>query len=245
MALGELTPSYVRDNYLKKPKEDDEEMWRKKAEELEEKFKTWDAEKKEYELNTQKTIDKLREALGDKDEILSELQLRNKTQKESIKQMETHLQELQGLEEFLGKIRGQPTVDFTPFERRLGYLEEKVEDLYAQFGRLNLELEHEPVKVEVKETEIKTVSMTTRTQEGKILYAALNDKQLIDLSLDGWTEADLQKALQEWGWTIKHQALAPRLAGLVKKGLLVRIGQTRGKYLYRFPSKVPIEASKA
>jgi DNA segregation ATPase FtsK/SpoIIIE-like protein len=106
----------------------------------------------------------------------------------------------------------------------------------------DVHLEAESVNYAVSHSE-KTVEITTRDQQGQILFCALND-----LPREGFTEKEMSDVLQERGFKIGHGSLAPQLnANLLKKGLLIRVPADPANHKavkYRLPAKVNIKNAK-
>lgn len=98
-----------------------------------------------------------------------------------------------------------------------------------------LNIEHKELRVNVKHSE-KTVSLSTETQQGKIMYSVLHD-----LPKEGFTEQMLSDAMQERGWRIAHSSLAMQLnIKLQEKGLIIKSSNKKPVF-YRMPSKVKIK----
>lgn len=97
--------------------------------------------------------------------------------------------------------------------------------------KMNVNLEETALTVNVSHLE-KTISMTTGTVAGKILFCALNG-----LSKDGFSEVELSEAMKEHGWNVGHNTLAPSLGQFVRDGYLIKVEKTR-PIKYRLPAKL-------
>lgn len=101
-------------------------------------------------------------------------------------------------------------------------------------GKTTVELEHKELIVNLHHTGEKEVKMSTNNKEGQILYCALND-----LPKEGWTYAEMNKALTERGWPIKSSTLSAKLSILAGRSILVKT-----KKGYRLPTKVKFDVTK-
>jgi hypothetical protein len=103
----------------------------------------------------------------------------------------------------------------------------------------NVKLEAETVNFSVSHSE-KTVEITTRDQQGQILFCALND-----LPREGFTQKEMTDALQDRTWNMSAGSLSVHLnVNLVKKGLLIRGPTDPGTHKtvkYRLPAKLNIK----
>lgn len=214
VALGELTPEYIRDHFLKKVKESDEDLVYKekyealikKYDELEAKFKELDKEgiPKDLLQRLKKPWDEQTDALNKR---IAELQ-------DEIKKLQENKMIVEKLREIIPLFIPIQTIPTTNHD---------------------LNLEHREISVTISHIE-KQVNMNTDTVNGKILYCAINYLQ------QGFSEGDLSKILQEHGWNIGHSTLAPQLAGLVRDGYLVKLETRPTKY--RLPLKLKINVVK-
>jgi hypothetical protein len=102
----------------------------------------------------------------------------------------------------------------------------------GEASQVNLDLIEIRYMIHHKEDE--QVDLSTKTQEGKIMYVMLNDLQGQASSI-----GQIKAALIERAWPISDNSLPPGLAGLVKQGILVREGKTKAM-TYRVPKKAKI-----
>lgn len=101
-----------------------------------------------------------------------------------------------------------------------------------------LNLQHKELIVSIKHSE-KALDFSTETQQGQIIFVAIND-----LPKEGFTEKMLSEALKERGWNISHTSLAPHLgSNLPKSGVIIKIPNTR-PMRYRLPQKLKINVEK-
>jgi len=96
-----------------------------------------------------------------------------------------------------------------------------------------VDLEHRELVLNISHSE-KVVELDTEKGLGRILFCSIKD-----LPKEGFTEGEISDALNERGWHMGHSTLAPNLAGLAKKGLLVRVAGTKPQK-YRTPSLLKI-----
>jgi len=105
-----------------------------------------------------------------------------------------------------------------------------------------LNLEEKELVVNLSKTE-KPISMTTDNQLGRIMFCALNmpvDPSNPESSRrEGFNEEIVSNALDDRGWHMEHSTLAPNLAQLAIKGLLVKIPDVKPRR-YRLPTKISI-----
>lgn len=101
----------------------------------------------------------------------------------------------------------------------------------------DIDLTHKEIVVTMHHQE-RQVDMSTDNIAGRAMYSAIED-----VSKEGFIEDELSEALKERGWNIGHNTLAPTLAGLIKRGYLVRILKTRPQK-YRLPTKLKIIVEK-
>jgi hypothetical protein len=106
-----------------------------------------------------------------------------------------------------------------------------------QTGVQEMHLDYEETAVTIAHSE-RVVKMTTGTVAGQILYCAL-----VELPREGFAGADLPKALEEHGWNVGQNTLAPTLGKLVKDGSLIRFKEN-ATTKYRLPQKVKLNVEK-
>lgn len=166
------------------------------------------------QIKTQKaTIDKQQKQIKLRDTKLQDLQSRIERAEKDLKLYD----ELRSLVKRIFAI--EPTVPLIPQSP-------------SQLSTLNLE--HKELIVNVKHSE-KTASLSTETQQGKIMYCVLND-----LPNEDFTEQMLSQAMQERGWNIAHSSLAMQLnIKLKEKGLILKTDNKKPIH-YKVPSKVKI-----
>jgi predicted nuclease with TOPRIM domain len=192
VALGELSPEYVRDHFLKSRLMEDEEMWRRRFEELKAEFdrrveeerqkayreamEKFERVKKEWKIKEyQETIVKLRDKV-------QQLEAENKQKSDQIKQLEKQLKHFQALKQAFQDVFGKPAVTTTI---------PKGADVPSSM----VVVKQQPaitVKLQRKQLEL-----TDKTLEGKIAIVYAEGK----LPNDKWfTTTDVTNAFISHGW---------------------------------------------
>jgi hypothetical protein len=100
-----------------------------------------------------------------------------------------------------------------------------------------LNLEERELIVNLSHTE-KPIEMNTDNQLGQIMFCAVKDLPKGDFS-----EKNISDALDDRGWHMAHSSLAPNLAQLVKRNLLIKDSKLR-PIGYRLPSKLTIHVKE-
>ena len=100
-----------------------------------------------------------------------------------------------------------------------------------------LNLEEKELVVNLSKTE-KPIDMTTDNQLGRIMCCVIKD-----LAKEGFNEEEAGKALDDRSWHMEHSTLAPNLAQLAIKGLLVKIPDVKPRR-YRLPTKTSINVKE-
>jgi len=221
VAVGELTPEYIRDNFLKVKEVEDELVWKEKYEELKRDMERRIGEEREKAY---------REAMQKVEEIKSQW---------SVEEMQKTIMQLKDENLDLKKQLKRAEKVSRVFKEFVDIL---IEYLPAQKPEVmeksvKLDLDHTEMQIEIKHKE-ETVSLKTDTVLGKVMYVAVNEFQNKE-----FTERELTEILLEHGWNIKHSTLAPSLGNLVKNGWLIRVPKTRPTR-YRLPKRIKIEVQK-
>jgi len=269
VALGELSPEYVRDNILvQKVKEGDEEMYKQKCRELEKinKALDWKISVRDDEIKKLKaeikdpqalqgTIFKLKEeleALQRKHKWVNKAVADLTRKNEELTKIATHHKRCtKTIEDLTGVIdRAEKDLKiYDEFRSALGrMLEGSIPTMpgIPVDATVDATVEHKELVATIKHVGQVNVTLTTDNQEGQVMYVLLNDflpGQTREANAQGVTEAMISAELKEHGWIISHASLAPRLGGLVKKGLLLRVAKTRPQR-YRLPLKVTVKVEK-
>lgn len=232
VALGQLTPEWVRDQYLKpKIAEVNDLMYKELYEKEKEKREALERQfadirtrlinevKGEFEKKIEEVRQEAyREAMRKFEEVkkqwnIDEYQQTIAKLKDDKAALEAELKKLEPLKAFGEALR-----------KFLEYSNVRVSPRKA--GRLDIE--HKGLIVNVHHAGDKTVKVTTSTVVGRILYCAatyFRDRE--------FATGELNKKLLEHGWNVKPSTLSAKLSLLANEGKLVKTG--RG---YRLPSKV-------
>jgi len=136
-----------------------------------------------------------------------------------------------------GKLSG--TDPLTRIANLLASQEKRLDDLEAQHrgSTPHISMAHSETVYEVKH-EAHTETLYTKTGLGQIMYVILND-----LAGKPAGFSDIMDAMREQGWNPNPNTVAPNLLGLLKKGLLIKEGETKTTK-YRPPGKVRIKVVK-
>jgi len=285
VALGELTPEHVRDQYLVKVMEENEMVWKEKFDKLkkevdeqirilqgqvaEKQFEVdklreqgvprSEAEKRVTELatkltetsslldKTEKERDFFSHAKDELTQVLKEKEVEVSKLKSEIEQVKASVQTLREWKDKVVEQLGEK-------EKELANLQSVIDEaaeiksalgVFAKYiplpqleSKTVLNLEHSEMVVNLSHREHE-VKLTTETQQGQIMYVAIND-----MPKEGFTEKEISRGLKEHGWNIPHTSLAPQLSSnLVKSGLLVKVKEGR-QVKYRLPTKLKINIAK-
>lgn len=229
VAKGIRTPESVRDEYLSvKVMESEDLVYKEKYEE--EKRKREECEKefaRQLEHLTQKAKEVASaEALKKVEEIkklwrVDEYQETIATLKDEKARLEIALKRLEPLKAF-GEALGK-------FMNDIGVATPK------EASSENINLEHKELAVNIQHKGEQRVNMSTDTIEGQVLYCAVND-----LPKEGFTFADMQKALQENGWGVKETSIRTKLSLFVNDAKLIKTEKG-----YRLPQHVKFNVEKS
>lgn len=187
--------------------------------------------KENVEVNNEMVWKEKFEELEKKHEELKQLQQRliEEHEKEK-KELEKNLEKA----ELLLLTSTEELEAITEFKHALAKILPPSATQVVQVPAQTINLEVEELTVNVKHSE-KVTELSTGTQQGCIMYVAIND-----LPKEGFTEKQMSEALQERGWAIPHTSLAPQLSSnLRKSGLIIKIPNTR-PIKYRLPTKVKV-----
>lgn len=237
VALGKVSVETVYKGFLESRKESDEDLkWKEKFEKLEKDF----SKLKETLITTKTDLENARIELAKKvppEEIellrkrITQLEHEKAKLTKSLNNANAVLEKIQDDLELLDELR-------MVFGKLAPTMEPKIVEIPAG-AKTTLDLEHREMVVNVSHRE-RPVKLTTETQQGQIMYVALHDVPEARSREQGFTEAQISKALKERGWNIPHSSLAPTLGStLAKQGLLIKVPKTRPQK-YRLPSKVKI-----
>jgi hypothetical protein len=228
VAVGQLTPEYVRDNFLK-PKIVDgddlmyKEKWldeKRKREELEQEIANV---KKEFESKIEQARQEAyRDAMQKLEEIKKQWNIEEYQQtimmlKDQKATLEAELKKLEPLKAF-----GEALTKF---------LAECSNVRVAGFEPAQVDLEHRQLVVNVHHAGDKTVKVSTDSVVGQILYCAV--KYFKDRE---FATGELNEKLLEHGWNIKPSTLSAKLSLLTNEGKLVKTDKG-----YRLPTMVRFE----
>lgn len=137
----------------------------------------------------------------------------------------------QCVEQASGVILKEVAQELNEIKTRLKVKPVTYENVPGQSVILNLEEKELVVNLSKRE---KPIDMTTDNQLGRIMCCALKD-----LAKEGFNEEEASKSLDDRGWHMEHSALAPNLAQLGSKGLLIKIPDVKPRR-YRLPTKIVI-----
>lgn len=218
VALGKKSPEEIRDRYLLAKIEEEDVMYKEKFEE---------------EKRVRKELEK---TLGDYSKQVKELQGKIK-KTPSIEKLEERILDLE-------RQLDTQTEEYTALLKKaevLNNLQKALEPLIVAralvSGKRTVNLENVETTFNVKHSE-ETVELSTKTQQGQIIYCAVHD-----LEGKAFTEKEMSSALKEHGWNIAHSSLAPQLSGnLTKAGLLIKNREGRN-VTYRLPSKIKVNVA--
>jgi len=217
VALGELSPEYVRSNFLKPKMKVDETVWKEKYEQLEKRFADIRTEifnelKREFEGKIEEERQKaFREALQKVDEIKKQWNVEEYQQtitqlKDDKVALEKELEKLEPLKAF-----GAALETFLMEIKAVGAAAPTIPNTVSVVG-----LQPTVTIVDVPSAE-KFVTFNTETVPGKILAVAKKGK------LDGWRQlGEIVKAVEEERWTVMSQQVNNALNDLVKEGLIAK-----------------------
>jgi len=226
VAIGKLPPDHVKkmlDDL--RSREEVDEVWRQRYEELEKQFNNLKSE-------TTKLTNNVADLKNENEKLLKEKALFDK----SKEMMDTYEEKTKDLTRRLEKAEGDLKL-FNELREILVNIFPGSRFQIPAGAQKDIDLVHVETTVNISHRE-EAVSMSTSTVLGKILYIAIND-----LSREGWSEKDLSEAMKEHGWNVGHSTLAPNLGNLVKQGHLIRIAKTRPTR-YKLPSKLKVNVEK-
>ena len=248
----EVALGTIKVEHLVKPSlDEDEEMWKKKYEELA-------RENSDLQLQLNKVRDetvhqpvqdtKLQE---EQDALRTAFHNLKKDHQEAIEQYKQlmkqslsiedrgkqHVDDLQAQITELEKHRNDPKPLKLLAEALAPYLNH-TSQVPREGQKIAIHMNHAEVEVAIHHTE-KVLKMTTETTVGKVMYiivTQLNDR--------AFTTRELSEHLHEQGWNIHNNTLSPTLGGFVKEGKLIRVEKTRPTK-FRLPSKAKVKVTKA
>jgi hypothetical protein len=221
VALGQLSPEWIRDQYLKpKVMEEDEEMWKEKYLELERQYVKLKEEleilKKSYKEEFEKRVEDERKK---RIEAENELLILKKKQ-ETFEVFKKQAEEKAKLEEELKKL--EPLKAFgEAFIKAFGAAP-------LGFEPSQVDLEHRQLVVNIQHVGDKVVKVTTDSVVGQILFCAakyFKEKE--------FTAKELDERLLEHGWAVKPSTLSTKLSLLTSEGKLIKteVGYRLPKYV--------------
>lgn len=229
VAKGEVTPEYIRDNYLKKekkPEEEDDLVWKEKAEKLENDL----AEARKVLGADAKALDSLK---AEKHRLEDSLRAAEAGRAEIEKKYKDLCQRIAGLEEEVPKLReavkeaGKVTRFVEAFRDLL-----PAEAPKSPVGLASVELTGEALEVHVTiQSRIVEVD-ATKDWAGKILQVMIMDLEKAQVGT-----TDISKAMAEHGWNLDPEKVRLQLINIVKQGLIVKDGTK-----YHLPGKVTWKA---
>ncbi len=190
-------------------KEEKPQLFTSKGQTVDPKLKEELAEAKaQLEINSKEfeRLEKEKETLEDKNEAL----LNELSQLNSVKKLRDALLEI---------IPIQTTIQ-TPTENKPN----------GEGKAINLNLNHTPIQVNIQDTGIETISFSTKTTKGQMMYCIVNDLPQND---DGFTQIELKSKCLEHGWSVAQSTMSVELSKWTNQGLLVKTA--RG---YRLPKFV-------
>jgi glutamate synthase domain-containing protein 2 len=228
VALGELSPEYVRDKYLK-PRlvEEGDEMYKQLYEQ---------ERKKREEL--EKQLVNIQKELQEKVEHARQEAYRDAMQKLEELKRQWDIEEYQKTIMMLKDEKAALEAEL----KKLEPLKALREAFIKAFGVLTapgsepgqLEVEHKGLVVKVHHAGDKVVKVSTDSVVGQILYCAV--KYFRDRE---FATGELNDKLLEHGWNVKPSTLSAKLSLLVNEGKLVKTD--RG---YRLPKCVKFEVEE-
>jgi hypothetical protein len=222
VAKSFLSPEYVRDHFMLKieieKEEDDEEMYRKKAEEFEEQVK--------HLLEENGRIVDQNKALEEKVKKLEKEVARTATfdlLTDEVARLQKQLSELQPLL----KIK-EALLELFP-----------AKSVSQSEAGVKITLGTSLTEINLEDNASKEVNMTTDNPSGKLLFCAvqLHNKALKKNleTIPVFTTADLQKEAAEYGWQLTNMIIGKTMASIIREGWLVKEGNG-----YRLPAKLKI-----
>lgn len=213
VATGELTAEHVRDKFMVKTineEDDDEPMYKEKYEQAE------------------KTIKSLRHELELRNEKIGELETKNQelTQSDAVL-----MDELEARKKKLEK--------YETFEKALRELFglTAAAPIQQQAHERKIRLESSLTEITLDDKTPKEVNMSTEKTTGKLMFCALKLRQeKMQNSEDPvFTSAELQREARQYGWNISNKALGGSMMVMVREGQLIQKDKN-----YRLPTKVKI-----
>jgi len=244
VAMGELTSEYVKEHFMVKKMDEDEEMYKQRFEDLKEKFD----EEVERASNI-KAEEKLEEFGKERVQAVIE-----EAAKQILEIKKQHAEQIKKLKDELAKA--------DELIEKLHHTDEEIkamEEIKAAFTKLlptsapapmlpavegkPIDLEHIEQPISLSHSE-QPVKMDTGTDEGKILYAILN----LDMTYPkpegealGYDLNTIGAEMQEHGWNL-GKVMRFVVGSMIKKGILV--SQKTRPIKYRLPKYRIIEVEK-
>jgi len=100
-----------------------------------------------------------------------------------------------------------------------------------------LNLNHTAMQVSIQDLGVETLSFSTKTTKGQMMYCIVND---LPQGEEGFTQAELKSKCLEHGWSVAQSTMSVELSKWTNQGLLIKTA--RG---YRLPKFVKFEVEKA
>jgi len=222
VALGELSPEYVRSNFLKpKVMEVDETVWKEKYEDERRKRdnieKLLKLKEQEYQHSLQ-AVETIHTSRENKIMLLEDENLAFKQQLEQDKGIIENLQQnLKDLDARFAKLQKE--------NEGIEKIREGLKDLGLMPTPMptSIPIESQQVGLQATTTIVdvapveKSIVINTDTIPGKVLAVAKKGK------LDGWRQlGEIVKAIEEERWTVTSQQVNNALNDLVKEGLIAK-----------------------
>lgn len=216
VAKGKLTAEYVRDKFMVKTEkeEDDEEMYKEKFEQAEEKIKSLRIDQEEKSKKIWELKEKFKELTLADAVLMDELEARKKK-----------LEKYEAFEKVFRDL-------FAPTAAA---------PIQKQTQKQKIKLESSVTEITLEDKAPKEVNMTTERTTGKLMFCAVKlheEKLEMDLDVPTFTSAELQKEAREYGWNIGNKALGGSMMVMVREGQLIQDNKN-----YRLPSKVKINVT--
>ncbi len=99
-----------------------------------------------------------------------------------------------------------------------------------------LNLNHAAMQVSIQDIGVETISFSTKTTKGQMMYCIVND---LPQGEEGFTQAELKSKCLEHGWSVAQSTMSVELSKWTNQGLLIKTA--RG---YRLPKFVKFEVEQ-
>lgn len=261
VSKGEISPEFIRDNYLKKKSEEDDEMFRERYEKEKKLREDVESRLKETQVlivDLKDANQKLNDSIGELESIKAEkakadeyLGLLTKdfevAKAEAKKFDEERIQDLEKLmkatkdsaklRRFVEAFRDllEPTLLQQIFENP------EYKELLSALkggptqGSTQVNLTTESLKFKLTTSE-RTIDVdASKDWAGKILQVMIND---LDVS-NGVSSADIARALQEHGWHRDERSVRGDMLTMIRQGLIIK-----DRNGYRLPIKITFQETK-